>query len=100
MTMTRDERLAATIAYCKAHQHEWDAWEARPFAERYADMSKVEAATEAHGVLAGRAMMKALGIPTIPDELCDPVEELEAKYQADKALCQAAGLAFAQVVDH
>ncbi len=82
--MTPDERARATWAYCEAHRHEWDAWSAQPWQERAAIQDKVSATIDARGVLAGREMARALGMPTIPDELCDPVEVLEARHAQDR----------------
>ena len=77
--MTEAERARLTDAWFAAHAHEWDAWHALPLAEQAANQEKIDAAIESGGPIAGRAMARALGMPSLPDDLCDPVEVLEAR---------------------
>ena len=77
--MRSTDREAAILAYLEAHKAEWDAYLALPWQERAAMQDKVQAATDAGGAQAGRDMMRALRMPTLPDELCDPPEVLNAR---------------------
>ena len=77
--MTEEERNRRTLEWCRDHKPEWDTYLAKSIAERDAMQQKVDAAFKQGGVRAARGMMRALGYPLPPDELCDPVEELEAK---------------------
>jgi len=43
-------------------------------------VEKVLRTIDTRGVIAGRRMMAALGLPTIPDELCDPPNVLEVRH--------------------
>ena len=76
--MTDDERAEAIVAHIAAHRTEWEAWNSRPKSERLADLDKIEATAKAQGAMAGREMMRALGMPLVPDELCDPVDSSDA----------------------
>ena len=78
VTVTEAERARLINEWFRAHQAEWDAYLARPSAEIVANRRKIEAAHQAGGMLAARCMATALGMPRLPDELCDPVDALEA----------------------
>ena len=80
--MTKAERARRTVEWCRDHEAEWAAYLAKPLAERDAMQQKVDAAFQQHGVQAARDMMRALEYPLPPDELCDPVGELEARQAA------------------
>jgi hypothetical protein len=90
--MTEAERARLTDEWVAAHAHEWDAWNGRSPAEQAADLDKINAAGDAGGPVAARQMMRALGLPTLPDELCDPVEALEARRaEGDQWMREQAG---------
>lgn len=90
--MTFDERARATVLALEAQRDKLMAWLAKPSAERQADAYKVQHTIEAHGIVAGRRMMEALGLPIISDELCDSPEVLEACTVQDHNKLYEAGL--------
>ncbi len=78
--MKQAERNRAAFAALEAQRDKLVAWLRKPAAERAVDVEKVLHTTDTQGVIAGRRMMAALGLPTIPDELCDPPDVLEVRY--------------------
>lgn len=78
--MEHDGRIKAAIATLEAQRDKLVAWFIKPPAERQADIEKVLQTIDMRGVVAGRRMMAALGLPTVPDELCDPPDVLEARH--------------------
>ncbi len=78
--MKHDERSRAAIGALEAQRDKLVTWFRKPPEEREADVQKVLRTIDTRGVIAGRRMMAALGLPTIPDELCDPPNVLEVRH--------------------
>lgn len=78
--MEHDRRIKAAIAALEAQRDKLVKWFIKPPAERQADIEKVMRTIDTRGVVAGRRMMAALGLPTIPDELCDPPNVLDVRH--------------------
>jgi hypothetical protein len=89
--MKQEERSRAVIAALEAQRDKLVAWLRKPAAERAADVEKVLHVTDTQGVVAGRRMMAALGLPTIPDELCDPPNLLEVHHAQGRTKLNEAG---------
>lgn len=89
--MEHDERIKAALAALEAQRDKLVAWFRKPPAERQADIEKVLYTIDTWGVVAGRRMMAALGLPTIPDELCDPPNVLDARHAQDHPELNEAG---------
>ena len=83
--MKHDERSRAAIGALEAQRDKLFAWFRKSPEEREADVEKVLRTIDTRGVIAGRRMMAALGLPTIPDELCDPPNVLEVRHAQDHA---------------
>jgi len=81
--MKHDERSRAAIGALEAQRDKLVAWFKKAPEEREADVEKVLQTIDTQGVVAGRRMMAALGLPTIPDELCDPPNVLEVRHAQD-----------------
>ena len=96
--MEHDERIKAAIAALEAQRDTLVAWFIKPPAERQADIEKVLQTIHTRGVVAGRRMMAALGLPTIPDELCDPPNVLEARHAQSHPGLNEAG--WSEPVEH
>jgi len=79
-----DERSRAAIGALEAQRDKLVAWFKKAPEERAADVEKVLQTIDTQGVVAGRRMMAALGLPTIPDELCDPPNVLEVRHAQDR----------------
>ncbi len=82
--MEHDERSRAAIGALEAQRDKLAAWFRKPPEEREADVRKVWQTIDTEGVVAGRRMMAALGLPTIPDALCDPADVLEVRHAQDR----------------
>ncbi len=82
--MKHDERSRAAIGALEAQRDKLVAWFRKSPEEREADVEKVLQTIDIRGVIAGRRMMAALGLPTIPDELCDPPNVLEVRHAQDR----------------
>ncbi len=99
--MEHDGRIKAAIAALEAQRDTLIAWFIKPPAERQADIEKVLRTIDMQGVVAGRRMMAALGLPTIPDELCDPPNVLDARYaQSHPELNEAVRFEPVEHLDH
>lgn len=83
--MKQDERRRAAIGALEAQRDKLVAWFRKSPWEREADVEKVRRTIDTRGVVAGRRMMAALELPTIPDELCDPSNVLEVRHAQDHA---------------
>ncbi len=81
--MKHDERIRAAIGALEAQRDKLVAWFRKAPEEREADVEKVLQTIDTQGVVAGRRMMAALGLPTIPDKLCDPPNVLEVRHAQD-----------------
>ena len=82
--MKQDERNRAAIGALEAQRDKLVAWFRKSPQEREADVEKVLQTIDTRGVVAGRRMMAALGLPTIPDELCDPSNVLEVRHAQNR----------------
>jgi len=78
--MEHDKRIKAAVATLEDQRDKLVTWFRKPLAERQADIEKVLQTIDTWGVVAGRRMMAALGLPIIPDELCDPPNVLEVRH--------------------
>ncbi len=99
--MEHDDRIKAATAALEAQRDTLIAWFKKPLPERQADIEKVLRTIDTQGVVAGRRMMAALGLPTIPDELCDPPNVLEARHaQSHPGLNEAGRFELFEHLDH
>lgn len=89
--MKHDERIKAAIAALESQRDKLIEWFIKPPAERQADLEKVMRTIDMRGVVAGRRMMAALGLPTIPDELCDPPNMLDVRHAQNHPELNEAG---------
>jgi len=99
--MEHDERIKAALAALEAQRDKLVAWFRKPPAERQADIEKVLQTIDMRGAVAGRRMMVALGLPTIPDELCDPPNVLDVRHaQSDPELNETGWFEPVEHLDH
>ena len=99
--MKHDERSRAAIGALEAQRDKLVAWLRKTPEEREADVKKVLQIIDMQGVVAGRRMMAALGLPTIPDELCDPPDVLEVHHaQNHPERDEAEWLGLVERLDH
>ena len=99
--MKHDERSRAAIGALEAQRDKLVAWFRKSPEEREADVKKVLQTIDMQGVVAGRRMMAALGLPTIPDELCDPPDVLEIHHaQGRPERNEAEWLGLVERLDH
>lgn len=99
--MEHDKRIKAAVAALEAQRDKLVEWFIKPPAERQADIEKVMRTIDMQGVVAGRRMMAALGLPTIPDELCDPPNVLDVRHaQNSRELNEAGQFKPVEHVDH
>lgn len=78
--MEHDKRIKAAVAALEDQRDKLVTWFKKPSTERQADIEKVVQTIDTGGAVAGRRMMAALGLPTIPDELCDPPNVLDVRH--------------------
>lgn len=71
LRVTQAEQHAALLDYLDAHRHEWAAYLALPQKKRDLMLDRVQAELDAGRSRAAWEMKQALGMPTVPRELCD-----------------------------